>query len=70
VVSADGADFLVGQLPDARCLIVPNLHEVVPIQAPFDRRCGVPFVGGEMDSPNIDAAHFVAALPDRLRMLS
>jgi len=59
VVSPEEADLLAAQLPKVHCLIVPNLHEPSPIQAPFAARCGVLFVGGAVHPPNVDAVHWL-----------
>jgi len=59
VVSPEEADLLAAQMPQVHCLVIPNLHEPAPIQTPFERRCGVLFVGGAVHPPNVDAVYWL-----------
>jgi GT2 family glycosyltransferase/SAM-dependent methyltransferase/glycosyltransferase involved in cell wall biosynthesis len=43
-------------VPRARVLVVPNIHDVVTNVAPPDSRSGILFVGGFEHVPNVDAA--------------
>jgi len=42
-------------LPDARVIVVSNVHEVTPTVAPWANRHGLVFIGGFQHPPNIDA---------------
>ena len=43
-------------VPDARVLVIPNVHEIEKRVAPPERRAGVLFVGSFEHTPNVDAA--------------
>ncbi len=43
-------------VPDAKVLVVPNIHEVEQYVMPPEERSGILFVGGFEHQPNVDAA--------------
>ena len=43
-------------VPDAKVLVVPTVHDVEPFVPPPEDRAGILFVGGFQHPPNIDAA--------------
>ncbi len=43
-------------IPDAKVLVVPNIHEVERYVMPPEERSGILFVGGFEHQPNVDAA--------------
>lgn len=59
VVSAVEAGMLRAALPDARVVLLPNIHE--PLAAPrgYDGRGGLLFVGGARHPPNVDAVEWL-----------
>ena len=61
VVSTAEQQLLARELPQARVVLVPNMHEVHGRGAPFERRDGLFFVGGFGHPPNADAARWLAA---------
>ena len=60
VVSTAEQQLLARELPQARVVLVPNMHEVHGRQTPFGRRDGLLFVGGFGHPPNADAARWLA----------
>jgi GT2 family glycosyltransferase len=61
VVSTAEQQLLAQELPQARVVLVPNMHEVHGRHTPFARRDGLLFVGGFGHPPNADAARWLAA---------
>jgi O-antigen biosynthesis protein len=43
-------------VPKAKVLVVPMVHDIEPVVPPPENRCGILFVGGFQHPPNIDAA--------------
>jgi O-antigen biosynthesis protein len=43
-------------VPGARVLVVPNVHDIEPVVSPPEHRSGILFVGGFEHPPNVDAA--------------
>ena len=51
-------DIILRELPEARVEVLPlPVHDVVPCEAPFDKRSGLLFVGGT-HLPNVDALRY------------
>ncbi|HEX4114942.1 MAG TPA: glycosyltransferase [Solirubrobacteraceae bacterium] len=56
VVSASERDQVESDVPGAKVLVVPNVHEIEPLVAPPQDRSGILFVGGFEHPPNTGAA--------------
>jgi GT2 family glycosyltransferase/SAM-dependent methyltransferase len=56
VVSASERDQVESDVPDAKVLVVPNVHEIESFVAPPEDRTGILFVGGFEHPPNTGAA--------------
>jgi O-antigen biosynthesis protein len=56
VVSNAEREQVLRDVPDARTIVVPTVHEVEPLVAPPEQRAGILFVGGFEHAPNVDAA--------------
>ncbi len=72
VVSADRAGSPRGARPrGARCAVLSNIHEPMPIGKPFADREGLVFIGGFQHPPNTDAMLWYAqdVLPHVRRLL-
>jgi GT2 family glycosyltransferase/glycosyltransferase involved in cell wall biosynthesis len=46
--------------PDARVMVLSNVHDLSPTVAPFDERRGIVFIGGFQHPPNVDAVLWYA----------
>src|SRR5690606_6713528 len=55
VVSAEEADLLASEVPDARVEVLSNVHQVAGAGLPFGQRRDLVFVGGFGHPPNADA---------------
>ena len=51
---------LAREVPEAKCQLISNVHDVIEIKSGFEARSGVMFVGGFQHPPNIDAVEFYA----------
>lgn len=60
VVSTVERDLLASELPQARVVLLPNMHAVHGRAAPFAVRGGLLFVGGFGHPPNVDAVRWLA----------
>jgi GT2 family glycosyltransferase/glycosyltransferase involved in cell wall biosynthesis/SAM-dependent methyltransferase len=56
VVSETEGEQVARDVPDARTVLIPMVHDVTPAPAPVDGRSGILFVGGFQHPPNTDAA--------------
>ncbi len=56
VVSADEGEHVLADVPEAKVLVVPNVHRIRDVVRPPERRSGVLFVGGFEHPPNADGA--------------
>lgn len=59
VVSTAERDLLGQALPDARVVVLPNIHAVAQNPIGFDARAGLLFLGGARHPPNVDAARWL-----------
>ncbi|PWK85708.1 glycosyltransferase [Fulvimonas soli] len=59
VVSTAERDLLAREVPGAKVVLVPNMHEVRGRRRPFQQRSGLIFVGGFGHPPNEDAARWL-----------
>lgn len=60
VVSPVERDVLAALVPEARVLLLSNIHEPVPGGRPFAEREGLVFIGGFEHPPNVDAVLWYA----------
>jgi glycosyltransferase involved in cell wall biosynthesis len=61
LVVSDVEQALLRELaPDARVLVVSNVHELSPQVAPWEKRHGLVFIGGFQHPPNVDAVLWYA----------
>lgn len=72
VVSQVEADAVAALVPDARVVVVSNVHPLAPLrQRSFAERSDVLFVGGFAHSPNVDAVNwFVQRIWPRVRRVT
>jgi GT2 family glycosyltransferase len=59
VVSTVELELLRKAVPDARVMLLPNMHEVHGRKQPFEKRSGLVFVGGFGHPPNVDAVQWL-----------
>jgi GT2 family glycosyltransferase/glycosyltransferase involved in cell wall biosynthesis len=59
VVSTVELELLRKAVPDARVMLLPNMHEVHGRKQPFEQRSGLVFVGGFGHPPNVDAVQWL-----------
>lgn len=59
VVSTVELELLRREVPDARVMLLPNMHEVHGRKRSFEERCGLVFVGGFGHPPNVDAVQWL-----------
>ncbi|MBB3225847.1 glycosyltransferase involved in cell wall biosynthesis [Luteibacter sp. Sphag1AF] len=68
VVSDDERAVLARELPDARVVLLSNVHDIHDRGMPFEQRKDLLFVGGFGHPPNADAVHwFASEILPRLR---
>ena len=60
VVSDVEVSELSKEVPGAHVAVVSNIHEVYPVERPFEQRQHIMFVGGFQHPPNIDAVEYYA----------
>lgn len=58
-ITEDEKEILQHMAPDARIEVIPNIHEVVPVNVPYAERKGLLFVANFNHPPNVDSLRYL-----------